>query len=269
MTYIKLFHGKPRSGKTFINFYLSYLEALKGTVVLRNYLWAPELPNNTEISPYDMVRLLDGGRVPYRRLFSLQEVDKWFNSYRGMSDVSIAEAAVVFQAGKLGINIIGDSQLVGRVDSCLKDNADERWEACPYRLCDREKCLGLSCKNIRFCKFRYYQLDTRFRDKLVRLPKAPKVFPFRLAVKFWDLFDTWTLTKPVGWDSLKVAMERTDSSIMNDRINEQVELLLSEKGCKCWRKTDRVSVKSALLELGESPVFADVVSCRLGLRLLK
>lgn len=240
---IIIVNGKPRSGKTFFIFLLAWMRLLRGERVLGNF--TIKHPNYGSIEPYDLVKLLVEGRGEERRTLVLQEVYAWLNSHRALSNINDFESTFVFQSGKLNIDIFCDSQLIGRVDSCLKDMADARFEA-------------IKGKD----GFRYYALDVRERSCNVRLNRGPVFVPFALAKRVWDNYRTFDQTFPIGLNNLLVAMERTDNKLVNSRVDAQCALLLKNREMLPKRIT-KVGVEDVLLQLGESGVFAGLVAARL------
>lgn len=243
---IGIVNGNPRQGKTNKIARLGLMRADRGEQVYTNLFL--DSPNAHEITPYGLLDLMRSGRSDSRRTIILQEVYAWFNSHKALSSINDFESAFVFQSGKLNFDIFCDSQLIGRVDSCLKDMCSWRCEAVRD---DYYKC------------FRYYWLDVNVRDRNRRLSYPPEIITFKESAKYWSRWNTYTATNPIGFENMLVDMKKSDVGLMDAEIDDQVALLLRNRGL--WRKPMRTDVKSALLKLRVAPVFADIVACRLSL----
>ena len=239
-------------GKVYSNFKL-FGEDGKGEFV--NGDWSGVLhPNVKIIQPYDLVKLLLGGRCSEAVIISLQEIYAWMSSHQALSQINDFENVFVFQSGKLGYHIISDAQITMRVDSAIRKLANFRYEA----ECDDEA----QC-------FRYWSLDVRFPNEDIRTGDFFEI-PFAVAELFWDRFDSYEPTQPIGLSKMVAEMEKLVPSLMNATIRRQTDLLFAKRfelGFYEVRDCKKVRVENALMELDEVPSFSAYVADRLQLRL--
>lgn len=195
-----------------------------------------------QISLYEFLSLLKREHDFSKVLLSIQEIWAWLNSHRSMSDVSELEDALVFQSGKLGFDIICDTQINMRTLGSLREMTSERWLA--------EK-FGDTKADFETGYFQYTQLDKRFKDNVPLDGFVPVRIPFTVAALWWDRFNTYERTMPFGYGKMLLSMAAAEPAIMNEEVNAAVELLYKNREL-LGSKVDRVSVKSALLELGHA-----------------
>lgn len=273
---LTLFSGEVRQGKTFAvaMYTLMALDSgIKGFGNLGYYLprGANDLfvdhPNYKEISFYDLIALKNSSRfVPYCVL-SLQEIRLWANSHRAMSDTTEFFDDLVFQSGKKGINIIGDTQLSMRADNALRELATCRFEVEKQCLCDK-RCVD-SCPYLGVCRFVYWELDRKITDDDVRTEECFSI-NFRWASHFWNRYKTDVAGKALNESTLQTKLEKLEPKLKLATINRQTKLLIDN-----WQKfglftssdCKKVRVENALLELGENDVFASNVADKLALQL--
>lgn len=284
---ITLVSGKPRNGKTLLVAYesLGYLDT--GGKVHGNFSlfdlngkgewvkgkdgseWSGKFHENFRaIGLYDLVLMFIGERCVVPEKIALQEWYGWLSSHKSLSDVNDLQAALVFQGGKLGYDFIGDSQVSKRVDNSVRILADYRYEAVRESVCDSVSCSP-RCPNLAVCHFRYFTLDTDFPNEDVRTGDFFDI-PFSFANLFWNRYDTWCRTLPVGLNQIVAKMAKLEPEIMDKVIESQVEKLLSkadEYGFRRGRRVTQIMVKDALLREREVPVFYAYVANRLELRL--
>lgn len=217
-----------RTGKTLLNAVYVLLLADSGVKVHTNLsifdgngkgVWNPRLngglgdwtgkrhPNARIINPYDLVIMLEGGRCQSPEVIFLQEVYGWFNSHKSTSDVSDLEDQFVFQSAKLNYDWFIDSQLTMRVGGSLRKMADIRFQA---------------EHDIDNQQFIYHELDTSFPDLDIQTGEE-STLPYSIASQFWDRYDTYERSKPIGLAERKLKMSQTDSRLMNQFIEEQVK----------------------------------------------
>lgn len=244
---IILVSGNVRTGKTLLLAIIALLFADGGGKVHSNFKLISD--NARIIQPYDLVKMMLGERCLTGEMIVLQEVYAWLNSHKALSVINDFESTFVFQSGKMGYHILADSQITMRVDSSIRKLANVRFEA--------EKDESEEC-------FRYWFLDVRLPNDDVRTGDYFEV-PFAMAELFWNRYNTYDRTPPLGMARMVMEMERLEPKLMNASIERQVKLLLENRGklVDC----SKVSVESALLELDEVPVFASYVANRLKLRL--
>lgn len=211
-------------------------------------------PNVNIITPYDLVGMLEGERCNENQIITLQEVYAWFNSHKSMSDISDFEDTFVFQSGKLGYDWIVDAQLVTRVSGALRKLANIRIEA--------ENDIENHC-------FNYYLLDIHFPDKDIRTGESFSI-SHEFAANFWNRYDTYVRTPPLGLAELKCKMETLEPHYMNQTIERQTQLIYSKKdtfGILTSRDVNVTAVKDALIQLNEPLAHASYVTNRLKLKM--
>lgn len=276
--------GNVRNGKTFFTAMMALLLADSGVKVYTNFSlfdqqgkgrwlgdrWSGKIhPNVKVITPYDLVLMMEAPRRTTNELIALQEVYGWFNSHRSMSDINDCEDTFVFQSGKLGYDWQVDSQLTMRVSGALRNLSNNRYEAEKVTLCSAKYCPN-DCPNLANCYFAYYELNPKITNQDIRTGENDINIPFSFARFFWNRYDTWERSQPIGFENMKLKMQMNEPALMDDTIETQVALLLENKekfGFQVSADVNQVGVKDALIQLHKPYAFADSVTNRLKLRL--
>ena len=244
-----LIEGKRRSGKTFLNALICLPYADVGVKGYSNYFL--DSVNNTVISFYQLINLLNGEPFEPYTYVSLQEIYAFGgSSHRAMSDDTEGFDMLNFQSGKLGINLVGDSQLISRADDSLRKLANYRFEA--------EKDTLNGC-------FVYHEVDVRFPNDTVYTDDDFSI-DFHFASHFWDRYRTRDRTKPVGYDALMASMEKHEPVLMNATIQRQTDLIRKvggQYGIYSRGDINKIRVENCLLMNGEHIVFSAQVTDRL------
>jgi hypothetical protein len=261
--------GKPRTGKTLLISMLANVFADSGFKVHANLSlfgkggkgefigngWTGDANVNARIiSLYDLVLMMEKGRVSPNQIICMHEIYGFMNSHKSLSDIVGFGEAFVCQSAKLGYDWLIDSQIVMKVDDVFRKLADFRYE---------------SEKDTLNKVFRYHKLDVSQPDKNVRTDEQFTI-PFVLARYYWNRYDTYTSYVPVGMAEMKIKMEALEPQLMNARIENQVALILKNRfkyGLVSPTDINTTVVKDALIQLGEPVAFYGYVSNRLKLKL--
>lgn len=262
--------GKPRSGKTFLlNLIAHILYLEQGLNVQGNFplfgasgkgqyingAWTGKLhPLYREIQPYDLVQMLIGERCASTEALFLHEVYAWFNSHKSLTDINDFEDTLVFQCGKLNRHIWYDAQLIMRVDGALRKLASARWES--ERDDDNRQ-------------FIYWELDAKISDQDVRTENNFTI-PYAAAAAYWNQYDTYSRTFPIGLVELIAKMEKTNPAVLKERVNSQIELLAEygkKYGLESPRDVSKAACEYALLMLDAPVAHAGLVAIGLKLKL--
>lgn len=235
--------GKLRQGKGILMTLLGLLVADSGGEILANYHL--KTPNASLLDFYDFLYLLKKPRQKRQKTILIDELPTWIDSYCSTTSKSNRMAShFCNQSAKLGYNLIYTAQRTRRADINYREMVD------------------LSCqaqKNEEAKMFEYTILDPEFVDEDVPTNRKIRI-PYALASQFWNRYDTYESVVPLGLDEFFFELEKTDPARLNRAVDRQVHLLNASK----YRGNCSVlSVKNALLQLGESVVFADLVSARL------
>lgn len=263
---IVLISGNVRQGKTLLLAIICLAFAWCGGKVHANFKIYHK--NIKKIKPFDLVRMMEGKRKIRGEFIALQEIYAWMNSHKSLSSINDFESTFVFQSGKLGFHILGDAQLTMRVEGAIRKLANVRLKAERVSLCSSDDC-PLDCPHLDECVFRYYYLDPKHTNEDVETGDYFDI-PFRLACVFWDNYDTYDRTPPIGIMKLVYEMMRLEPRLMNKEVERQYRLLYKVRGK--YRLTtisgcSKIAVEDALLQEGEAPFFASYVSNRLKQRL--
>lgn len=235
-----LIEGKRRQGKGILNAFLTLMAADSGTRIRSNYRL--QTPNYQSLTFYEFVSMLkrDEPFEPYI-VVSLQEIQGWLSSHRSMSDSSEIADNLIFQASKLGINIVGDSQLNMRVGNSLRGMANYRYEA----ECDETNQ-----------QFIYWELDIHYPNNSIRTEESFTI-PFEVAALWWNRFNTYERSTPLGMGSLLMKMEKLEPSLMNATIERQATILTEKP--ELLTTYTKIGVERALMRCGEETAFAPYV----------
>lgn len=262
--------GKPRTGKTFLLNLLAHILYLdNGLKVQGNFplfgaegkgtyqggKWSGVIhPNFREVQLLDLVEMLFAERCEPTEALFLHEVYAWFSSHKSLSDVNEFESNLVFQCGKLNRHIFYDAQLIMRVDGSLRKLASARYEA------ERDD------ENRQFI---YWELDLQCPDKDLRTGNNFTI-PFDFAAAYWNQYDTYSRTFPLGLAETLAKLERMSPPHLKKSIKKQVDLLLKEGadyGIESSSDCSTIAVKYALVQLEEPLAHADLVTVGLKLAL--
>lgn len=240
-----LIEGKRRQGKGIFQLLLvlPYLDiGYKGRA---NY-WLKS-PNYSPLTFYQFVCMLKNDK-PFRPfiIVSLQEIHGWLNSHRSMSDNSEVADNLVFQASKLGINIVGDTQIVTRGSNSLREMANYRFEAEKDTLNNQ---------------FIYHEIDTSYPDDTVYTDEDFAI-SFKLASKFWHRYNTFQPSVPLGMGELLTKMEKHEPKLMFQTIERQTQLILDkpkETNILSIQDVTKIRVELALMKLEQDCAFSSYV----------
>lgn len=265
MSFIQFLSGRPRSGKTCLNATFVILRADAGTKVKSNYSifdkngkgefknghWTGKKHPNVEIiNPYDLVELLEKDRCKKPEIITLQEVYGWFNSHKAFGDPAELEDSFAFQSGKLNYEWYVDTQLPMRVGGALRKMASIRYKA----INDYENE-----------QFIYKELDPDVSDQDIETGEESSL-PYSIASKFWNRYDTYEKSIPIGYEETKLKMAKTDVRIKNKIIEAQVSKILKvlpKYHVLHYADMNVTKTKDMLMQEGISDIFAPFVCERI------
>lgn len=244
--------GRPRTGKTFLITFFGLMDVMFNRFrLVGNY--KIDYERYSRISPYDLLVMLEKGRVDEHVCIVTHEVHNWLDSYISMTKRSRGEQAFVTQALKFGYSWFWDSQRLTKADSNLRDNTPDIFYC--------QKKSGY---------FLYTLISPLHRDSVVLTNRCFRV-PFGLASRFWDRYNTYEGSLPLDYTELVLEMEKTVPSLMRKRVLHQVSLLYGKRvlyGLDSFKAVNRDSVGYALLMEGEPVGFKGYVVQGLRRRLM-
>lgn len=235
-----------RQGKGILSTFIALAFAECGGEVLTNY--TINNPSCRKISFYEFLELLTKPRRATPTLICIDELPTWIDSYCTTQSKSNRYAShFCNQSAKLGYDLVYTAQRTRRADINYREMVDVSFRAVK----DEEQQF-----------FNYVLLDASVIDEDVETNQSLSI-PFGVAANWWSLYDTFEPVTPEGLSDFMVEIEKSDYKKMVATVDRQVQKL---KGKNVRYLPSVVAAELALMDVGESPVFAKYVKERLSSR---
>ena len=204
------------SGKTIYATWHARLNVTMGIPVYCNY--DIEMKDCQKIVPSELFSIGEDYTIENNKKCAviLDEAYSWIESRNYGSDLNKYISYILMQSRKRGMEFITTEQLNSTIDIRFQQLAEINVASIMLR--DRFRYIYI------FDNLRIVKKDLFFKD----------------AKKFWDLYRTEEIVKPIKFNELQSKIENIDASKLNDKIGMLADLFHKEKGCFTYKITQAV-----------------------------